>query len=826
MASASKMSSKKDKKSSRKSSDGSRSSKKRNRPDENGAPPTIDDAQINEPVSESVAAAPLPTAAVENEDVAMDEVVEDEGAPTPSDPDPFADVDDGPMDVDKVDGSKQPAVSVQDEPEPEPKYDLYFPEFADDTELTREEQKRLKRAALPSWLAQPTLVPQDSEADLAAAAAATTDEAAPHAFRLEQYDLDPRIIRQCHKQGIYTLFSIQRSVVPRLLDARNGSDLLVSAPTGSGKTLSYVLPVVQALAKGNDGNGRAVPRLRALMVVPTRDLVRQVYDTAAPFANTCGLRIAAVAGGKAGSGGRSFADEQALISATVVDRAVPAGVAATAKYLTHHDHKKAALAPATPTLPGGHSNIDILIATPGRLLDHLQATPNFTLQHLQFLIIDEADRILNADATEWLAPAMAAMRAADDPVMHLAEYFRADKNDRVRLSTAVHTATPLLRAPRAFHRRRVPHMPRKLLFSATLTRNPEKIAMLHLVNPTMLAAAATNANQAGSSAKYVFPTTLREVMATLPTAADKPLAMLDLVRALLASTAVGAAKTAELVEKLHADDGSADPNGSADIKTEMAFKLLKAVVAPLDAVLAARNSAVPVRRVLVFTKSVDAARRLSRVLAAGEPRVHVAYMSRELPQAERSALLKQFRQPAVDGSAAVRVLVASDLLARGIDLPAVDVVVNYDPPGYLPQYVHRVGRTARAGHPGAAVTLLASHEVRYFKELMEKRENWRAVVKRCPVSASREQLADLQRLLAIVQDQEVPEIEGTEEEHVEEEEEELVDLGPSEEQEALEALLEGEAEEVKGPANTHVRFASDDEDEGDDEDEDSMRVEA
>ncbi|KNE70343.1 hypothetical protein AMAG_20093 [Allomyces macrogynus ATCC 38327] len=233
----------------------------------------------------------------------------------------------------------------------------------------------------------------------------------------------------------------------------------------------------------------------------------------------------------------------------------------------------------------------------------------------------------------------------------------------------------------------------------------------------MLAAAVTNADQAGT--------------------------MLDLVRALLASTAVGAAKMAEL--------------------------------------------------------SVDAARVLARVfarvLAAGELRVHVAYVSRELPQAERSALLKQFRPPAADGSATMR-------------------------------YMHHVGLTARAGPPGVAVALLASHEVCYSKELMEKRENRRAVVKRCPVSASREH----RRVCSgCWRSQEAPEIEGMEEERMEEEERVelgLVDLGPSEEQEALEALFGSEGEEVKGQPTRMCGFASDDGDEGDDEDEDNMRVEA
>jgi superfamily II DNA/RNA helicase len=135
----------------------------------------------------------------------------------------------------------------------------------------------------------------------------------------------------------------------------------VAAPTGSGKTLTYVLPIVQRLAL------RVVVRLRALVVVPSRDLVSQVHDVFARFCGPLGLRVGSA------HGQTSFRQEQD----SLVDM-------------------------HAPSLPGGTSKVDVLVCTPGRLMDHLQTTRGFTLQHLSFLVIDEADRLLAQHYNDWV----------------------------------------------------------------------------------------------------------------------------------------------------------------------------------------------------------------------------------------------------------------------------------------------------------------------------------------------------------------------------------------------------------------------------------------
>lgn len=146
-------------------------------------------------------------------------------------------------------------------------------------------------------------------------------------------------------------------------------DLCISAPTGSGKTMAYVLPIVDILSK------RIVTRLRAVVVLPTRDLVTQVKETFDAFVKGTNLVVAAA------SGQQSFAHEQQVLVGNNSD-----------------------------SYPGGKSRVDILVTTPGRLIDHLTSTPNFTLQHLRFLVIDEADRLLNQSYNDWLNQILTATR--------------------------------------------------------------------------------------------------------------------------------------------------------------------------------------------------------------------------------------------------------------------------------------------------------------------------------------------------------------------------------------------------------------------------------
>ncbi|RKP27985.1 P-loop containing nucleoside triphosphate hydrolase protein [Syncephalis pseudoplumigaleata] len=438
---------------------------------------------------------------------------------------------------------------------------------------------------IPPWLARPTTITADTTWPV--------DDA--------RLGLSTALVQRCRQAHIEQLFAVQTAVIPRLLRYRdwNGhyvdGDLCVSAPTGSGKTLAYVLPMVETLKK------RVVTRLRALVVLPTRDLVLQVKETFEEFCRSTTLKIGMA------TGQTSFAQEQRQIVG---------------------DPEQ------------GLSGVDILIATPGRLMDHLNGTRHFTLQHLRFLVIDEADRLLDQSFQAWLPRLLDTL-------------------------AAVHGATKTMAG--------LPGPPRsrtqKLLFSATLTRNPEKIASLRLVNPSYI---AVQASLDQGAERYMTPTTLKEHYLVCRST-EKPLMVIHFVRA---------------------------------------FALTGT---------------------LCFTKSIDAAHRLARLLelyqqhatseaADTETSVRLAAeYSSDLSASERASVMRQFRQ------GKIRILICSDLVARGIDLDCVQSVISYDVPIYMKKYIHRVGRTARAGREGAAFTLVEEQEARSFKEMMRKAGHWEQV---------------------------------------------------------------------------------------------------
>ncbi|ORX40806.1 P-loop containing nucleoside triphosphate hydrolase protein [Kockovaella imperatae] len=237
--------------------------------------------------------------------------------------------------------------------------------------------------------------------------------------------------------GIERLFAIQAAILPKLLSLplvptpyTRLCDYLASAPTGSGKTLAYVLPIVHILST------RVVPQLRALIVLPTRDLVVQVRETLEILTKESGLIIGSI------TGQHSFGHEQGMLG--------------------QHQAK-----------------LDILVATPGRLIDHLNGTPGFTLQHLRFLVIDEADRLLGQSYHDWLVQVLG-------------------------------NTSPYCQ---------------KLLFSATLTRDPAAIASLKLHNPQYLIVQSIKSNDTNT---FSLPDTLSErYIVTLATL--KPLVLIHLL---------------------------------------------------------------------------------------------------------------------------------------------------------------------------------------------------------------------------------------------------------------------------------------------------------
>ena len=402
--------------------------------------------------------------------------------------------------------------------------------------------------------------------------------------------LDPAVATALRAGGVSCLFPIQAAVWQSLSGGRSARhDLAVCAPTGSGKTLAYLLPLVHHLGAGGTPGGVAAagaagfPRaLRGLVVVPTRDLARQVASVLSPLAAAAGLALGVAAGH-----GALSAEAEALVG-------------------------------LGPLGAGPAGRVDALVATPGRLAAHLRATPGFSLADLSFLVVDEADRLLRQSYQEWLPKVGAASGAGGG---------EPGQGRRVV----------------------------KVVASATLTRDPSKIARLGLTTPRYVAVT-------GGGQRYALPQGLREHKVVCP-GAFKPHTLLALL---------------------------------------------------------ARLTAAEDARVMVFASSVEASHRLALLLhaahRAGQAPRAVEFSSRVSDGERRRglALLREGR---------ARVLVASDAATRGLDVEGVTAVVSYDPPVYAKTYVHRAGRTARAGRGGDAYTLLRPEEVWHFKEMLRKADN-------------------------------------------------------------------------------------------------------
>lgn len=527
---------------------------------------------------------------------------------------------------------------------------------------------------------------------------------------ISDWELNSLLADNLIEDGVEFFFPVQRIVIPQLL--RNNSrlcvqprDMCISAPTGSGKTIAYALPILQSLMN------RCSVRLRALLLLPSRELATQVYRVFCRLSRGTNLAIAVC------TGQTPLADEQKLIMGSSYN-ALKSG--------RHGAHScidpDALFSNRNLYLDGssslGQSAVDILICTPGRLLDHIQYTEGFTLQHLRFLVLDEADRLLGNAYHSWVRTLVQSSRSTEGthvtPSSGAMSHHQKDEecsiiNDEVDqifrddiLRGECSISLPFLA---------IPHQPlQRLLFSATLTDNPRKLAMLGIKNPLILRASSSDvtasllsgpARTSGTVGDitgavthtpggYMLPQSLKESIMTCETA-RKPLVLLSM---LLEAVGIPAQYSSVAVNKSVTD--------IADICKE-------------------RGS-----MILIFSSSVETTHRLCRLLQSfnalekGETSNNnkenlfggkVAEMSRLMRSEERKVVM----QEAASGD--IKILVSSDHMARGIDFPNIKLVVNYDPPKYAIMYVHRVGRTARANREGHSVTLLKAGQSGAFKKM-------------------------------------------------------------------------------------------------------------
>lgn len=495
-------------------------------------------------------------------------------------------------------------------------------------------------------------------------------------------------------KGFKEAFAVQTAVIPLLLpSADRQGDVVVSAATGSGKTLAYALPMVRDISQST-----IITRIRGLIVVPTRELVMQAQEVC----NAC----SAIFAGRGrrpvkvgiSMGNKQFEQEQAdLVEED--ERYDPEGYQ---RYLERKVDENAWLedltnprGPPPEPLPDHVidyvSKVDILICTPGRLVDHIKRTPGFTLDYVRWLVVDEADKLLAQTYQDWISTVMPLLSKTEKPG---AREFADSNKSGVR----------------------------KVVLSATMTRDLTLLNGLKLYRPKLVVLSESAAH---SEVEHVLPSQLEETAIKTRNVDLKPLYLVDLLNS--EHMAPVAASDADDVEMKDAEadapsaaesdsdaSDSDDTSSSDDSDSDSDDSDAESTASPSKGRGRGTPSKPPPKpfntTVLIFANSNEAAVRLARLLALLSP--HLAPLIGTLTSTTRTSE----RRKTLHAFAArkLRILVASSLIERGIHLDNLDHVVSYDMPKSVQSYVHRVGRTARAGRRGHAWTLFTKPEAGWF----------------------------------------------------------------------------------------------------------------
>jgi ATP-dependent RNA helicase RhlE len=360
----------------------------------------------------------------------------------------------------------------------------------------------------------------------------------PRSF--SDFELIPPISLALQEIGYTTPTPIQQEAIPLLL---KGGDLLGCAQTGTGKTAAFALPMLQILT--NNGRRREPKQARALILTPTRELAIQIHESFVSYGRNLRLKCAVVFGG--------------------------VGIVPQVQSVAH--------------------GVDVLVATPGRLLDLIQQK-HLRIGQLEIFVLDEADRMLDMGF--------------------------------------IHPIKKIIGM--------LPEKRQNLFFSATMPKEIKALADTMLVNP---------------SSVEVTP---------------------------VSSTAEMINQTVMYVDKTHKKD------------------LLRHVLKDPS-----------LRRVIVFTRTKHGANKVVEVLQKNN--ISSAAIHGNKSQSARQHALENFR------AGRVRVLVATDIAARGIDIDDITHVINYELPNISESYVHRIGRTARAGASGQALAFCDAEEKAFLKDI-------------------------------------------------------------------------------------------------------------
>jgi ATP-dependent RNA helicase RhlE len=353
--------------------------------------------------------------------------------------------------------------------------------------------------------------------------------------------LSSALLRALNDQGYTEPTPIQSAAIPTVLAGR---DILAGAQTGTGKTAAFALPLLERLF-ANAPAHTAKRKTRALILTPTRELAAQVHESVRTYAKHLRVFSTAIFGGMS-------------------------------------------MGPQMDALRRG---VDIIVATPGRLIDHMERR-TVDLSGIEILVLDEADRMLDMG----FMPAIKRI-----------------------LGT-------------------VPRQRQTLLFSATFAEEIKQLAAQFMRDPAEIQVAARNS---------------------------------------IAST---------ITHRVHPVDGAR--------KRDALLHLLAA------------DSR---RQTLVFSRTKHGADKLATFLEKSGLRTAAIHGNKS--QGARTRALKDFK------GGKVTVLVATDIAARGLDIDQLPIVVNYDLPMVAEDYVHRIGRTGRAGAEGLAISLVAHDEVRLLRDI-------------------------------------------------------------------------------------------------------------
>ena len=551
-------------------------------------------------------------------------------------------------------------------------------------------------SSLPQWLAHPTIVSQSTTRPF------------------NELALSKKTLAHLEARGYTTAFAVQAALLPLLLPHPYlthlpPNDVCVSAPTGSGKTLAYVLPIIENLRPRLD------TKLRAVIVVPTRELVAQAYTVASTCAQGSAIQIALAVGNQSVAAeqdllvkrGRSYDPER---HRSLMNRARKRQCFELDSDLTDTD---AAMLDDVVRLPTGYvpaysSAADLLICTPGRLVEHLTATAGFTLDHVEWLVVDEADRLLDQSFQEWVAKVTAALD----------------------VQKPLSTPSPETAALRHLMPHRERYV-RKVILSATMTRDISKLSALKLRRPTMVvvkteaeALVDPDTATANSAEGFELPTTLSEFAVPVGDGSDKPLFLLELLRSRIfpgskvesrtlqddsSSTSTSESDSSSDDESSSDDDSDSSSDSSDDSSDDSSSSSgSDSDASSISIAPKGSNDLAPKPTgsgmVLIFTPSTEAAARLHHLITHIEP----SYKATTLLLTKASTNLN------FNTSSLPRIIISTDRASRGLDLPLLTHVINYTIPRSLASYVHRVGRTARAGRSGEAWSLFAENEGRWF----------------------------------------------------------------------------------------------------------------